>query len=205
MISEIHIENQVVQEDFKNKTSATLTIVMAAMTAVSITSSASPIIPKTIEVGQRSMSPVAPNSKDFNRRGNTYRVYNIEYTPFYFNLNNNGLVSPDRTINQNMKQAVDQKIAPVDQNKVNFSVLSNTIKENHIIKEGDVMLENLKSARDRAEKFAIYSGVIGGILTLSTSLAGLSLAITLPPSVILFSLPVSMVLKRKVRELLNES
>ncbi|MDX5484831.1 hypothetical protein NJE56_07695 [Bacillus pumilus] len=67
------------------------------------------------------------------------------------------------------------------------------------------MLKNLKSSRDKAEKFSIYSGLIGGILTLSTSLTGLSLAITLPPSIVLLSLPVSMVLKRKVRELLNES
>ncbi|AWI37865.1 hypothetical protein BA81_12220 [Bacillus safensis FO-36b] len=205
MINKIHIENQVVQEDVKNKTSATLTIVMAAMTAVSITSSAGPIIPKVTELGQRSISPVSSNSKDYNRRGNTYKVYNMEYTHSYFNLSNNGVVSLGKTINQNMMQAVNQKIDSGDQNKVNISVLSNTIKENHIIKEGDIMLKNLKSARDKAEKFAIYSGLIGGILTLSISLTGLSLAITLPPSVILFSLPVSMVLKKKVRELVNES
>lgn len=205
MINKIHIENQVVQEDVKNKTSATVTIFMAAMTAASITSSTGPIIPNTSDIAQRSISSLAPNSKDFNRRGNTYRVYNMEYEHVYFNLNNIGLVSPNKTITSNMLQAVNQKIPSAYQNKVNISIPSNISKEEHSTKEANVMLENLKLERNKAEKFAIYSGLIGGILALAPSLFGLSLVVTIPPSALLFSLPISMVLKRKVRKLLNES
>ncbi|MCI4126964.1 hypothetical protein [Bacillus haynesii] len=86
-----------------------------------------------------------------------------------------------------------------------LSTPTSIIGKESSVEGGDKVLKDLKSRRNKVENFATSLGVIGGFLILTPSLFGLNLAVTVPPAMILFSLPISMILRKKMRELSNES
>ncbi|MFD0132265.1 hypothetical protein ACFVHT_25490, partial [Bacillus subtilis] len=83
-----------------------------------------------------------------------------------------------------------------------FGIISKEI----VAKEEPTVLDKLISKRDKAEKSFSLFGYISSALILTPSIfGGIHWAVTIPPALIILSLPISIKLRQKMREVINDS
>lgn len=80
------------------------------------------------------------------------------------------------------------------------------IRKEIVAKEEPTVLDKLISKRDTTEKLFSSFGYISSALILTPSIfGGIHWAVTIPPALIILSLPISIKLRQKMREVINDS